>query len=223
VFSYLSRFPHSTHRREFAEQAPLRSYGVGGALLLGTLVLLCLPVASARAALVSTGSCSNAALSQPFAQWGDTNSYELLPGGDFEGSLAQWTLNGGAARGSGSEPYGVSGSVGQYSLALPAGASAQSSYVCVNASYPTFRLFARATGLLSSVVVQVVYKTALGPIVLPVGALTPSDAWQPTPPLLTGSVAAGLLSNGTAQVALRFTELTGSSEIDDVFVDPRMR
>ena len=30
----------------------------------------------------------------------------------------------------------------------------------------------------------------------------------------------GLLAQGTPQVALKFTALTGSSEIDDVFVDP---
>ena len=31
----------------------------------------------------------------------------------------------------------------------------------------------------------------------------------------------GLLTGQTPQVALRFTALTGSSQIDDVFVDPR--
>ena len=38
--------------------------------------------------------------------------------------------------------------------------------------------------------------------------------------MLTGSAVGGLLSNGTAPLALRFTELTGTSQIDDVFVDP---
>jgi hypothetical protein len=41
--------------------------------------------------------------------------------------------------------------------------------------------------------------------------------------MLTGSVVGGLLSGGTAQVALRFTALLGTSNIDDVFIDPRMR
>ena len=31
----------------------------------------------------------------------------------------------------------------------------------------------------------------------------------------------GLLARGTPQVALRFTAVTGSSQIDDVWVDPR--
>ena len=182
-----------------------------------------LPVASVQAALVSTGACNEAALSQPFAQWGDANEYELVPQGDFEGSLSQWDLAGGASRDSASEPYGVTGEVGHDSLALPAGASAQSPYTCVNASYPSFRFFARNGGPLSTVLVQVVYKTALGPVALPLGAVALSNTWQPTLPMLTGSAVGGLLSGGTAQVALRFTALTGESRIDDVFIDPRMR
>ncbi len=169
------------------------------------------------------GRLQRSTLSQPFARWGDTNSYELVPQGDFEGSLSQWALSGGASRAPESEPYGVTGEVGHYSLALPAGATAQSPYTCVNASYPSFRFFARNGGLLSTVLVDVVYKTALGPVALPLGAVALSDTWQPTLPMLTGSVAGGLLSGGTAQVALRFTALTGKSRIDDIYIDPRMR
>ncbi len=188
-----------------------------------TLALTAFSAAPAGAALVSTGACNDAQLTQPFARWGDQGTYELAPGGDFEGSLAGWTLSGGAARGAGSEPFGATGVVGTSSLSLSAGASAQSPYVCVNAGYPTFRFFARNSGLLSTVLVQVVYKTLLGPVALPLGTVALSDAWQPTLPMLTGSVAAGLLTGGTAQAALRFTALTGSSRIDDVFIDPRMR
>jgi hypothetical protein len=177
--------------------------------------------APAQAALISTGACNEAALSQPFLSWGDTSSYELVPGGDFEGSLAGWTLSGGAQRVSGSEPYGATGSVGAYSLELPAGASVQSPFTCVDAAYPTFRFFARNQGL-ATVVVQVVYRTLLGSVALPLGVVALSEAWEPTLPMLTGSVVAGLLSGGTAEAALRFTAVLGSSRIDDVFVDPRM-
>lgn len=192
-----------------------------------TLALLTLTVLSAtpaQAALISTGACNEAALSRPFLRWGDSNSYESVPGGDFEGSLAGWTLSGGAKRVAGSEPYGATGSaVGVSSLSLPAGASALSPFTCVNASYPSFRFFARNDALLSTILVQVVYKTALGTVSLPLGAVALATSWQPTLPMLTGSVVGGVLSGGTAQVALRFTALTGSSRIDDVFIDPRMR
>ncbi len=218
MFSYLSGFPHVQQWRPLP--APKR---VGALLLFATLALLCLPAVSAQAALVSTGACDEAALTQPFSRWGDTSTYELVSQGDFESSPSQWTLSGGAARTSGSETYGATGTVGKYSLALPTGASAQSPYTCANASYPTFRFFARNGGVLSTVAVAVLYKTPLGTIALPLGVVALSGSWQPSLPMLTGSVVAGLLSGGTAQLSLRFTALTGSSEIDDVFIDPRMR
>ncbi len=211
-------FPPQPKSRPFP---PLRASSVRLAIL--TLALCLLSCATAQAALISGGACNESALTRPFAQWGDSNLYELVPQGNFEGSLSQWTLAGDAHRAPGSEPYGVTGEVGSWSLALPAGASAQSPYTCVNASYPSFRFFARNDGVLSSILVQVVYKTALGPIALPLGAVALSGSWQPTLPMLTGSVVGGLLSGGTAQVALRFTALTGESQIDDVYIDPRMR
>jgi hypothetical protein len=146
-----------------------------------------------------------------------------VPGGNFEGSLSGWTLTGGAQRVAGSEPFGVTGSAGAYSLNLPAGSSAQSPFTCVNISYPSFRLFAQNSGLLSSVLVQVVYQTPLGPVSVPVGAGALSTSWRPTLPMLTASIVGGVLANGTGQVALRFTALLGSTRIDDVFIEPRMR
>jgi hypothetical protein len=196
--------------------------GFAVAFALCALLLGCFSAAPASAALVRTGACNEAAVSQPFLRWGDSSSYELVPGGDFEGSLAGWSLTGGAQRVAGSEPYGATGSVGSYALDLPAGASAQSPFTCVDAAYPTFRFFARNDSLLASVLVQVVYQTPVGPLALPLGAVALSGAWQPTLPMLTGSVVLGVLSDGTAQAALRFTALGGSSQIDDVFVDPRM-
>lgn len=188
------------------------------------LVLAAATTGSASAALISTSACDNSTLTQPFARWGDMAPYKLVPGGDFEGSLAGWSLSGGARRVAGSEPYGVTGSVGSYSLYLPAGSSVQSPYTCVNAAYPSFRFFGRNNGLLSTVLVQVVYQEPLvGQVVVPVGTVALSGSWQPTLPMLTGSAVTGALSGGTAQVSLRFTALTGGSQIDDVYVDPRCR
>jgi hypothetical protein len=76
---------------------------------------------------------------------------------------------------------------------------------------------------LSSVVVQVVYQNPLGgQLVLPVGVFALNGRWQPSLPMTTLSAIPGALNGGTAQVALRFTSLTGASQIDDVFIDPRM-
>lgn len=195
--------------------------------LVGAAALVCIPVASANAALISTDACDNATLTQPFAQWNDSNSYKLVPGGDFEGSLSGWTLSGGATRVAGSEPFGVTGAVGKSSMYLPAGASVQTPYTCVDAAYPSFRFFGRNNGLLSIVAVSIVYKEPLlGPVALPVGTVLLSPSWGPSAQMLTLSavqgIVNGLLTGKTPQVALRFTAATGSSQIDDVFIDPHM-
>ncbi len=236
MFSYPFRFPYP-HQRGAASQLggiaarePRHTSRFhlphAGAVALGMVVTaaaLLGVTSTAGAALISTGACSEASFSEPFAQWGDANSYELVAQGDFEGSLSQWTLGGGAAKVSGSEPYGATGAVGGHSLELPAGAWAQSPYTCLNASYPTYRFFARGGGLLPTLSVSVIYKTALGTVPLPLGVVLPGGSWKPTAPMLTGSVVAGLLSGGTPEAALRFTALTGSSQIDDIYIDPRMR
>ncbi len=195
--------------------------GVLGAIGLATAATA-LPAVPAQAALISTTACDNSALTQPFTRWRDTNPYKLAPGGSFE-SAAGWSLSGGAKIISGSEPYGVTGSVGKSSLYLPPGSSAQSPLTCVNAAYPTLRFFGHNSGLLSTVVVSVVYPEPLiGSLVLPVGVVALSPNWAPSAPMLTASAVPGLLSGGTTSVAVRFTALLGASQIDDVFVDPRM-
>ena len=195
----------------------LRSLALGA--VTAGIALAGLP-ATSSAALISGGACDNSSLSQPFAQYGDSNEYKLVTGGNFEGSLSGWTLSGGARVINGGNPDGSSG----HSLYLPAGASVTTPFTCVNAAYPSFRLFARNDSLLSTIVPQVVYKLPLlGNVALPIGAAALSPNWSPTLPLLTASVVTGLLNGGTAEVALKFTAALGPSEVDDIYVDPLMR
>jgi hypothetical protein len=195
----------------------LRSLALGA--VTAGIALAGLP-ATSSAALITTGACDNSTLSQPFAKYGDSNQYKLVSGGDFEGSLSGWTLSGGARVVSGGNPNGSSG----HSLYLPAGASVTTPFTCVNAAYPSFRLFAKNDTLLSAIVPQIVYKLPLlGDLALPIGAGALSPNWSPTLPLLTASVVTGVLNGGTAQVALKFTALLGPSQVDDIYVDPLMR
>jgi hypothetical protein len=202
-----------THRlRALAASAAVSSIALGA---FGGLA-----ASQAQASVISLDACDGTALTQPFLPWGDPSSYKLVPGGNFEGSMAGWSLTGGAAVVPGSEPAGVTGSVGSSSLSLPPGAVVQSATTCVDAAYPSLRFFAQTDRPGSILAVSVVYQTLLGQTSLPVGVVTLSPNWAPTLPMLTGSVVGGLLSNGTAPVAVRFTELTGTAQIDDVFVDP---
>ena len=191
--------------------------------VISVLGIAVLSGAPARAALITTDACDNAALAQPFSQWNDSNEYKLIPGGSFENGASGWTLGHGASIVKGSEPFGATGSVGASSVNLPAGASVTSPFTCVDAAYPTFRFFARNNGLLSTVLVSVVYKPLLGiSVAIPVGTVALSTKWAPSMQMLTVSVLTGLLHGGTAPMAVRFTAVTGSSQIDDVFVDPHM-
>jgi hypothetical protein len=187
---------------------------------VSAIAVAAIPV-SAQATLLDFSQCDNSALSQPFTQWGDNGTYKLAPGADFEGALSGWSLQGGAAQGSGSESYGVTGSVGSSSLSLPAGASATSPATCVNAAYPYFRLFTRTDNPGTVVSISVVYRAPLvGSVTIPVGVVTPTSDWQPTAPMLTASAIPGLLHGGTANVQLQFTASGGTAQVDDAYVDP---
>jgi hypothetical protein len=191
--------------------------------VVASLALAATTAASAQAALISTAACNNAALTQPFAPWGDSSSYELAPDGDFSGGASGWTLSGGARVVAGGEPYSVAGADSSSSLYLPAGASAESPFTCVDAAYPTLRFFARNDALLSGIVVQVIYDDpVVGLVPVPVGAVAASGSWQPTLSMTTLAPLGAVLSGGTAEVAIRFSAVAGASQIDDLFVDPRM-
>jgi hypothetical protein len=195
---------------------------VAGALGLAALAA---SVAQARARGADSGSpgnqswqsslgldsCGPSELSQPFAPWWDFAQYELVPGGDFESP--GWTLTGGAQLVAGSEPYAATGTLGAWSLALPAGASAQSPSTCVDAAYPSVRLFIAGTGAVAVSLVD-------GGLVIPAGVALAGGWWQPTPVLLTEAPVLGLLAGGSAQVALQLTGVIGSPQVDDVFLDP---
>jgi hypothetical protein len=178
-------------------------------LAMSATAAVCAAGAAAPVAAQADSSCPTGNLSQPFAQWGDQASYELVPGGDFETST--WTLAHGAQLVAGSEPFAVTGALGASSLSLPAGASADSPSICVDANDPTLRFFVGGTG---SVLVRVIYHN----IPIPVGIAKAGIAWAPSPIVLTGSELFG--GGGAAQVSLRFSQLSGSPQIDDVFIDP---
>jgi hypothetical protein len=203
----------------------MKKWRTGTLLAAATTALLAMPSASAHAGLVELDPCDDAPLSKPFERWGDPASYKLAPGGDFEGGLSGWTLSASAKKVTASEPWGVTGSAGSGALALPARSSAVAPATCVNAGAPTFRFFARSTGgLLPVLRVDLVYRdSALGLVPVPVGVVLPGSSWRPTPAMLTGSVVGAALAGGEAQLALRFTAVSGSWQIDDVFVDPFSR
>ena len=194
----------SSHRSRL-----LVNLSIATALAIGVAVAV--PCSSVRAALINLDPCDASAISQPFAPWLDLAPYKLAPGGGFE--TPAWTLNGGAQRLPGSEPYAATGRVGSWSLALPAGSSAQSPSTCVDAAYPSIRFFIAGTGTVAASVV-------VGNLAIPAGIAVAVPGWEPTLVMLTYGPVVGALSDGVAHVSLRLTALTGDPRVDDVFIDP---
>lgn len=95
---------------------------------------------SAGSAIASTTSCSEAALTQPFLSWGDSNWYTPMTGDtpdNFNGT--GWTLSGGARI---VTTTLADGTIGQI-LDMPYGAVAISPTMCLSSSYPTARTMIR--------------------------------------------------------------------------------
>ena len=203
-------------------------------VLAGAALFAALPgVASAGVLVADAPSCDNGDVSQPFAQWGDDNWYFLAPGGNFEGSLGGWDVNGRASVVDDQEPWRVHGDNGSHALAVRAGSSVTTPTMCVGIEHPTMRFFAHRSGggLLggtSQLVVTAKVETSLGLVAdVPVGTittLTNGTRWNKTPVQIVLASLLPLLPGEHTPIRFRFTAV-GTSDwvIDDVFVDPRAR
>lgn len=171
------------------------------------------PSASAGLLVASAPDCSPQPTTQAFAAYGDTDEYELAPGGDFGSAGANWDMRGGASE--------VNGT-----LRLPPGASAQSPVMCVGIEHPTVRFFAKNNAaLLSTLTVDVTFETSLGlKASLPFGTVLPSGQFKPSPKFYVLANLLPLLPGEHTPVQFRVTSVgLGTWNVDNFFVDPRCR
>jgi hypothetical protein len=189
--------------------------------------------ASAGVLVASAPNCDNGPNSQPFAQWNDDNNYFLAPGGNFEGSLGDWSL-GSAGTVADQEPWGVAEDGGNNALRIPAGRSVVSPTFCVGLEHPSMRFFAHSSGGgllggLSQLVVTARVETSLGLVLeVPVGAVSSltgnGTRWNRTPTQIVLASLLPLLPGEHTPIQFRFAAVGSSAwVIDDVFVDPRAR
>jgi hypothetical protein len=181
--------------------------------------------ASAGILTASATDCGDESLTRPFAGFGDDARYKLVPGGDFEAPLEDWSLAGGAKIVSGNEPWKVGGASHGRSLVLPAGSTAITAPTCVGLAEPTLRFFARKNRApllgISTLAVSVYVKTSLGLVVpVPVGVVLGNGQWKPTPPMLIVANLLPLLPGDLTPVALQLSPVLGDWQIDVVYVDP---
>lgn len=173
--------------------------------------------AVADAAPALADSCPSMAMSSPFAAYNDSNSYFLAPGGDFSSSTAGWTFSGGATVVQ--DPAAPSG----YAAYVPPGGSITTPAVCVSSGMPTSRMFGYTPGgnqsANASLQGSIVYSDGTSQ---PFGNVPQQQAWGPTRKfsMVQGQVQ---LNQGVAWVQFQFTAGNAAWEIDDIYVDPRMR
>lgn len=176
--------------------------------------------ASTGAAFAS--SCQTQPVSTPFAQFGDTSSYFLVPGGSFEGSPGQvgWSLSN-AELTAGNERYQVNGASDDQSLTISGGGSATSPTFCADSTMRDLRFFARETAPGSDLNVQIVFRLGHHQVVWPLAVIkdgTMSD-WAPVNQI--GLALRGLPGWVHVPVQLRLVVPGGGSwQVDDVYVDP---
>jgi hypothetical protein len=191
---------------------------VTAALVAFALTIL----AGTSAASADTLPCSTPSASQVFSPFGDGADYALVPGGNFEGDMSGWTLNG-ASVVSGNEPWSVGGAGDSQSLSIGPGGSAISPPFCVNDEFPSWRFFAQLDGGLgrSRLDVSVQWSDQQGDSgVTRVATLRGGTyrTWRPTASLQLGPP---LDDYTTMTEQLMFSAGDGPGwQIDDVYIDP---
>jgi hypothetical protein len=167
-------------------------------------------------------------LAQSFSTWSDYNLYTPVPNAGVENGATGWTLTGAATVVPGNEPWQIGGANHKNALDLPAGSSAITAPLCIDETYPHFRLFVRNTGALNSALrIEVLYFDKSGKIVntKPYDYKTTTVAsWQPSG-MVGINVFTPMTTVAAAPVAFRFTPTSKDAhfQIDDVYVDPWAR
>jgi hypothetical protein len=174
--------------------------------------------ASAAGSLLGLGNdCGEA--SQPFAPWGDYKQYTFGANGGLESGSTGWSLSGAARVVDGNESFYVHSRYDRRSLALGSGAVAYTPKLCMGTTSTWLRFFVRSSDN-GTVRVQIVLRNLLGQVlgIIQVSDLRPGTSWQPGPSILNLDSLLGLV--GVSSIQLKFTTLSGSVQIDDVYVDP---
>ena len=204
----------------------------GGRVIAAVATALALSATPAVAA-TSTPTTSAAPgcttpTTQAFLFANDRKDYVLAPGGNAEGSLAGWSLTGGAAAVAGGAPAVTAAPAGTKSLLIPSGGSVTSAPMCVAAHSPFFRFEAKNTGAAGQLKVEVLYLD--GPKFTgerETGTITAGATWAPTNRLSLSQGIMGVNGSSTSQatVAFRFTPVGtgGRWQVDDLYVDPYRR
>ena len=188
------------------------------AALAAALAILAVPA-------VASASCPTTPTTKPFQMFGDSASYSLAPGGDFESGASGWTLSGAAVT-SGNESYRVHGSADAKSLTINPTGTAVSPAFCVGIEHPWFRFFVRrSSGPWGNLAVRLRWKDSTGHTNETTVGTVDATSWQPTGLFQLSSSLPLWQSGQTLSVQIVFDpeNYGGAYAIDDVYIDPYTR
>lgn len=195
---------------------------IGAAALISSSPAMANQGLTANMTGASALECQAPLLSQPFLNLKDNRAYTLAPGGDFSNPAgAGWQFFGGAHIAQTGGPDGNGGT-----LEMPSGSTAISPIMCIDMTYPTARLWAKTIIDDGDVSVAVSYagtKTELQP--QDVGHVKGDHSnWKLSNDVQIRPDLAGKTA-GWRKVAFILTAngKRGDFQIDNFFVDPRMR
>jgi hypothetical protein len=187
--------------------------------------VLVLTLAAGAIALAGTAAPASAGLglacpdatSKPLAGWSDYANYAFAPNGGFESGATGWSLSG-AKVVPGNESFYIHASGEEYSLSMPAGASATSPPMCISLLSGKMRFVARGDSG-AKVKVQIIYRGLLSSVlgILDGGTYSVGTSWKPSSQV---GMLGGTLPLLTSSVSFRFTAVGGAVAIDDVYLDP---
>lgn len=194
----------------------MRRASLRSSLLVAGVALAALPAAAGA-------YCPDQTLVQPFAEWGDDASYVAVPGGTFAGAFT-WEAAGSPTLVSESNPFALD-AADATSAQLEGGDGMTSPPLCVSRWHPHMRFSAHAVAQRGArLKLDVLWTDDHGKP--KVAALTNADgrpfkSWHLSKELKLGKA----LPKGelVRDVRVRFTALTGSWVVDDVYVDPVKR
>lgn len=172
------------------------------------------------AAPAAHAACADQPFDTVFAGYGDTGLYAPIAGGDFESGAAGWTLTGDARVAA--DPVNHLGrGADAFALQLGPGAVARTPPFCMTKDFRTARMFARALSGVRGKGLRVEFVYPNG--VVAAASVPATPGWQVSPLLRTGVARAGLTRGRETVAFARITAVSGTWQIDDVYVDPRMR
>lgn len=183
----------------------------------GTAAVLAAVGLVAGGATVAQAACTPP-MAPVFQAYGDANLYVQVPGADFETAAPGWTLS--KARVVADAHNGLGGA-DSWTLQVDAGGYAVSPAFCVTQDFRGVRLFHRVVGASSGrYTVDLLYKGRA----VSTSAVQPTGTWSLSSSLRVLNVAGALPAGTEVPVALRFRPISRVAvQIDDVYVDPRMR